>query len=68
MWTCRWTGAGRAAQDGPSAHTEQRVATMAPLHRDNRYDRTTDGVEHLTGIPPQSIEAFVAAHRHLYLG
>ena len=53
---------------GLPPHTEQHVATMARLHRDNRYDRTTDGVEHLTGIPPQSIEAFVAAHRHLYLG
>jgi len=53
---------------GLPPHTEQHVATMAQLHRDNRYDRTTDDVEHLTGIPPQSIEAFVAAHRHLYLG
>jgi hypothetical protein len=53
---------------GLPPHTEQHVATMARLHRDNRYDRTTDGVERLTGIPPQSIEAFVAAHRTLYLG
>ena len=53
---------------GLPPHTEQHVATMAQLHRDNRYDRTTDDVEHVTGIPPQSIEAFVAAHRHLYLG
>jgi uncharacterized protein YbjT (DUF2867 family) len=53
---------------GLPPHTEQHVATMAQLHRDNRYDRTTDDVEQLTGIPPQSIEAFVAAHRHLYLG
>jgi uncharacterized protein YbjT (DUF2867 family) len=52
---------------GLPPHTEQHVATMARLHRDNRYDRTTDGVEHLTGIPPQSIEAFVAARRDLYL-
>jgi uncharacterized protein YbjT (DUF2867 family) len=52
---------------GLPPHTEQHVATMARLHRDNRYDRTTDDVERLTGIPPQSIEAFVAAHRDLYL-
>jgi hypothetical protein len=38
------------------------------LHRDNRYDRTADGVERVTGIPPQSIEAFVAARRDIYLG
>ena len=53
---------------GLPPHTEQHVATMAQLHRNNRYDRTTDDVEKLTGIPPQSIEAFVAARRHLYLG
>ena len=52
---------------GLPPHTEQHVATMARLHRDNRYDRTTDGVEHLTGIPPQSIEEFVAARKDLYL-
>jgi len=49
-------------------HTEQHVATMAQLHRDNRYDRTADGVERVTGTPPRSIEAFVAARRDFYLG
>jgi uncharacterized protein YbjT (DUF2867 family) len=53
---------------GLSPHTEQHVATMAQLHRDNRYDRTADGVERVTGIPPQSVEAFVAARRDFYLG
>src|SRR5215471_3613994 len=53
---------------GLPRHTEQHVATMAQLHRDNRYDRTSDGVERVTGIPPQSIEAFVAARRDFYLG
>ncbi len=53
---------------GLPPHTEQHVATMAQLHRDNRYDRTADGVERVTGIPPQSIEAFVAARRDFYLG
>ena len=41
---------------------------MAQLHRDNRYDRTADGVEHVTGIPAQPIEAFVAARKGFYLG
>jgi hypothetical protein len=27
-----------------------------------------DGVERVTGLPPQSIEAFVAARRDFYLG
>jgi uncharacterized protein YbjT (DUF2867 family) len=53
---------------GLPPHTEQHVANMAQLHRDNRYDRTADGVERVTGIPPQSIEAFVAARRDFYLG
>ncbi|HTJ38102.1 MAG TPA: NAD(P)H-binding protein [Dactylosporangium sp.] len=53
---------------GLPPHTEQHVLTMAQLHRDNRYDRTADGVERVTGVPPQSIEAFVGAHRDLYLG
>src|SRR5215470_16609222 len=53
---------------GLPPHAEQHVATMAQLHRDNRYDRTADGVERVTGIPPRSIEAFVAARRNFYLG
>ena len=53
---------------GMPPHTEQHVVTMARLHRDNRYDRIADGVERVTGIPPQSIEAFVAAHRNFYNG
>jgi uncharacterized protein YbjT (DUF2867 family) len=53
---------------GLPPHTEQHIATMAKLHRDNRYDRTADGVERVAGIPPQSIEAFVAARRDFYLG
>ena len=52
---------------GLPPHTEQHVATMARLHQDNRYDRTADGVERVTGIPPRSIEAFVAARRDFYL-
>src|SRR5262249_5387697 len=53
---------------GLPPHTEQHVATMARLHRDNRYDRTADGVERVTGIPSQSIEAFVTARKDFYLG
>jgi hypothetical protein len=53
---------------GLTPHVEQHVATMAQLHRDNRYDRETDGVERVTGVAPQSIEAFVAAHMDLYPG
>ncbi|MFF3657109.1 NmrA family NAD(P)-binding protein [Streptomyces olivochromogenes] len=53
---------------GLPPHTEQHIATMARLHRENRYDRTSDDVEGVTGVPAQTIEAFVAARRDFYLG
>ncbi|MFF2128836.1 NmrA family NAD(P)-binding protein [Streptomyces olivochromogenes] len=53
---------------GLPPHTEQHIATMARLHRENRYDRTSDDVERVTGVPAQTIEAFVAARRDFYLG
>jgi uncharacterized protein YbjT (DUF2867 family) len=63
----RWQAEGLSRMGLPP-HVEQHIATMAQLHRDNRYDRTADGVERVTGMPPQSIEAFVAARRDFYLG
>ncbi|MCX4580253.1 NAD(P)H-binding protein [Streptomyces sp. NBC_01571] len=56
------------AKAGLPPHTEQHIATMARLHHENRYDRTSDDVERLTGVPAQSVETFVAAHKDLYLG
>ncbi len=53
---------------GLPPHTEQHLATMARLHRENRYDRASDDVERVTGVPAQTIEAFVAARRDFYLG
>jgi uncharacterized protein YbjT (DUF2867 family) len=49
-------------------HVEQHIATMARLHRENRYDRATNDVERLTGAPSETVEAFVAARRQFYLG
>jgi hypothetical protein len=63
----RWQAEGLSRMGLPP-HIEQHIATMARLHRDNRYNRTADGVERVTGMPPQSIEEFVAARRDLYLG
>lgn len=63
----RWQAQGLSRMGLPP-HIEQHVATIGRLHRDNRYDRTADGVERVTGIPPQSIEAFVAARKDFYLG
>ena len=56
------------AKAGLPPHTEQHIATMARLHRENRYDRASDDVERVTGVPPQTIETFVAARRAFYLG
>ncbi|AOR36051.1 hydroxylase [Streptomyces fodineus] len=56
------------AKAGLPPHVERHVAVMARLHRENRYDRTTDGVQRVTGTAAQSIEEFVAARRDFYLG
>jgi hypothetical protein len=61
-----WRAEGLSPMGLPP-HVEQHIAVMARLHRENRYDRTTDDVERVTGTPAQSIEAFVAAHRDVYL-
>lgn len=63
----RWQAEGLSTMGLPP-HLEQHIAVMARLHRENRYDRTTDDVERVTGTPAQSIEAFVAAHKDVYLG
>ncbi|MER5915279.1 NmrA family NAD(P)-binding protein [Streptomyces sp. NPDC001982] len=55
------------AKVGLPPHTEEHIATMARLHRENRYDRASDDVERVTGVPAQSVEAFVAARRDFYL-
>ncbi|MBA4860682.1 NAD(P)H-binding protein [Streptomyces sp. PSKA54] len=56
------------AKVGLPPHTEEHIATMARLHRENRYDRATDDVQRVTGIPARSVEAFVAARKEFYLG
>ncbi|MEV4395365.1 NmrA family NAD(P)-binding protein [Nonomuraea sp. NPDC049607] len=56
------------AKAGLPPHTEEHIATMARLHRENRYDRASDDVERVTGVPAGTIEAFVAARRDFYLG
>jgi len=53
---------------GLTPHIEQHIGTMARLHHQNRYDRSTNDVERVTGVPAQTIEEFVAAHKDFYLG
>src|SRR5215510_12706805 len=62
-----WWRAEVLAKAGLPPHTEQHIATMARLHRENRYDRASDDVERVTGVPGQTIERFVAGRRDFYL-
>ena len=45
---------------------QQHLATVARLHRENRYDRSTHDVEQVTGQPPQTVEQYVASHPDLF--
>jgi uncharacterized protein YbjT (DUF2867 family) len=47
-------------------HVHQHIATMALLHREDRYNRSTEDVEHITGRAAQTVAQYVAAHRDLF--
>ena len=51
---------------GLPPYVEEHIATMARLHRENRYDRSTRTVETITGRPAQSVEEFVARHAGMF--
>jgi uncharacterized protein YbjT (DUF2867 family) len=51
---------------GMPPHVISHVVTMAQLHRDNRYDRFSEDVEGLTGIPPMSVREFVQKNAHAF--
>ncbi len=51
---------------GLSDLVQQHLATVARLHRENRYDRCTHDVEQITGQPPHTVEHYVAAHPELF--
>jgi uncharacterized protein YbjT (DUF2867 family) len=51
---------------GLDPHTRQHIATMAKLHRQDRYNRSTHDVENITGHPAQSVQQYVEQHRHLF--
>ena len=51
---------------GLPEHLQELLATVAQLHRDNRYGEVTETVEQLTGQPAQSVESFVAEHAQLF--
>ena len=51
---------------GLPPHVAQHIATMARLHREGRYDRSTDDVASITGAPAQTVEQYVAAHAGVF--
>jgi hypothetical protein len=53
-------------QAGLDPHTQQHVATMARLHRDDRYNRLTHDVEDLTGRPAESVQEYIRQRRELF--
>ena len=57
---------GQLAAFGMSPHVVAHVATMAGLHQDNRYDRFSNDVERLTGIPPMSVRELVQKNAHAF--
>ena len=54
------------SQGGLDPHTQQHIATMARLHRDDRYNRLTHDVEDLTGRPAQSVQEYISQRRELF--
>jgi uncharacterized protein YbjT (DUF2867 family) len=51
---------------GLPPHLQQHIATMARLHREGRYNRSTDDFERITGHPPQSVLQYLEQHRDLF--
>ncbi|MDT5283925.1 MAG: hypothetical protein QOJ20_5120, partial [Mycobacterium sp.] len=51
---------------GLPEHVQQHIATMARLHREDRYNRATDDVERITGQPAQTVEQYVASNPDLF--
>lgn len=48
---------------GLPPHVQQHIATMARLHREDRYNRSTRDVEDITGHSAQSVREYVELHR-----
>ena len=51
---------------GLPEHVRQHIATMARLHREDRYNRATEDVEQITGRPAQTVEQYVASNPDLF--
>jgi uncharacterized protein YbjT (DUF2867 family) len=51
---------------GLEPHVRQHIETMAKLHRQDRYNRSTRDVETVAGHPAQTVRQYVEAHRDLF--
>jgi uncharacterized protein YbjT (DUF2867 family) len=51
---------------GLPPHVQQHIATMAKLHRQDRYNRSTHDVEDITGHPAQTVRQYIEQHRDLF--
>lgn len=54
------------AEAGLPPHVQQHIATMARLHAEDRYSRSTHDVERITGHPAQTVRQYVEQHRDLF--
>lgn len=53
-------------ESGLDPHVQDHIATMARLHRDDRYNRQTRDVEDVTGHGAQTVQQYVAENRELF--
>ena len=51
---------------GLDPHVQQHIATMAKLHRQDRYNRATHDFEDITGHGAQTVRQYVEQHRELF--
>ena len=60
------SGSRYSGEVGLPAHVQQHIATMAKLHREDRYNRSTHDVEDITGHPAQTVRQYVEQHREMF--
>jgi uncharacterized protein YbjT (DUF2867 family) len=53
-------------ESGLDPHVADHISTMARLHRDDRYNRSTRDVERVTGHSAQTVRQYVAENRDLF--
>jgi uncharacterized protein YbjT (DUF2867 family) len=51
---------------GLPPHVQQHIATMAKLHREDRYNRATHDFEDIIGHPALTVRQYVEQHRDLF--